>query len=313
MELYQQTKKLMGTDVVLTLVTAKTTTQTQAVFADIWRVIVLFDKRFSRFRQDSELTALNTNAGEWVDISEAFYELLKVSRKMSVDTGGIFNPFILPALSDAGYKSSWAPTPETANPPDFSDRRVVSPEKLKIEKYRAKIPAGTAIDLGGIGKGFLLDKLGDIAEANEINNYWFSLGGDILARGYNSFEASWQINIAKAAEPKISIASVEATANNRIAITTSGVTKRRGRHNGKGWHHIIDPSSGKPAKTDILTASLTMPSAIEADVFASCLVGLGSSKAKTFIKSHQIKDSLLQVAGQNGPTFKLTGDRFVMA
>jgi thiamine biosynthesis lipoprotein len=79
-----------------------------------------------------------------------------------------------------------------------------------------------------------------------------------------------------------------------MAVATSGITKRMGKTENGSWHHIIDPRNGKPAKTDILTISLIADNAVKADVYAKCLVILGSDSVEALIKKLGINNVLMQ-------------------
>ncbi|MEI7682797.1 MAG: FAD:protein FMN transferase [Candidatus Saccharibacteria bacterium] len=293
-QVYQQSKTALGSKVHLTLSSDEKSLAIERVFSELWQEIDEFNRRFSRFRLDSEITQLNQKAGKTIIISPAFHDLLVISQKMSVATDGMFNPFILPALQRVGYIKSWIPTAATADPPDYSDRQVVDALNLKLTATTARIPANSAIDLGGCGKGYLLDQLGDYLSRSKINDYWLSLGGDILARGSQPDGHPWTVSIANALHPSQTLARVIIPTDKPLAIATSGITKRQGRYNGSAWHHIISSESGEPARTDILTATVCMSTGLLADVYASCLVALGSGHYQGFADQHIISDVLVQ-------------------
>lgn len=285
--IFQQSKTALGSAVLLTIVANE---PPAAIFSGLWQMIYEFDSAYSRFRLDSQVTYLNNAAGQPIDVSEDFERLLAATQAMAMQTDGLFNPFILPALETAGYKQSWAPNPATINPPDYSEREVVGPDNIKLNDHQVLIPNNTAVDLGGIGKGYLLERLAEYLRAVRIKDYWLSLGGDILAQGSDHNDEPWAITIARATDPGQVLATVTILKGEAWAVATSGVTKRQG----KGWHHIIDPGTGLPAKTDILTATVCLPSAVEADVYASCLVGLGTIGYRDFMKKHDIEDVMIQ-------------------
>ncbi len=284
----------LGSEAILTVSSGLEQAQNQLIFADLWKAIYDFDKKYSRFRWDSDITNLNQHSGQPVPIDTNFKKLLLASQKMAYDTDAIFNPFILPALTGAGYLASWAPNHATSNPPNYSDRAVVNPSQLILKNKTAQIPENSAIDIGGIGKGYLLDVLSENVERRGITNYWFSLGGDIIARGGDPSGQPWKIKVADAKQPNHTKAYVLASSDRAVAIATSGITKRRGQYNTKNWHHIIDSNTGEPAKTDILTCTVVMNSAVLADVYASCIVALGSKKYDNFAKQHRIKNIFIQ-------------------
>ena len=288
-QVVQQTKTALGSEVLLTVVSDKPTEQ---LFQELWHAIDAFEDRFSRFKTDSELTRFNVSAGQVTAVSAEFQGILQAAKRMANDTQGLYNPFVLPALQRAGYRQSWLRGITEA--PDFSSRRVAEPSEMHITKTTAKIPKDAAIDLGGCGKGYLLDQLAIQLAAAGVNDYWLSLGGDILVKGCDEVGQPWQVDIADALEPERILATVQAPSTGVLAIATSGVTKRQGIYNGKPWHHIINATDAEPAQTDILTATVCAPSGLAADVYASCLVTLGTSKYQAFAVEHQLTDICIQ-------------------
>lgn len=288
----QQAKHALGSDAVLTVVAASPG-QAKTLLRVLWQHIDEFEARFSRFRIDSELSRFNTQAGSEVAVSSEFYNLLVTTRQMNLDTDGAYNPFILPALQQAGYIGSWPETKKADARLDFSSRHIHPISSLVVTKGRATIPADAALDFGGIGKGYLLDKLADIAHAKHVKGYWFSLGGDIICQGYNEAGEPWRIGIQAAEDPLTAVAYATNGDGGRMAVATSGVTKRRVSKGSGSWHHLIDPRTGLPTDSDILTATVVGPKAVRADVYASCAVLLGSSSAQKFL-SQKLVSGLLQ-------------------
>ena len=290
---FQQTKRALGCQAVLTLV-GENQQELEKIMAELWHKIDEFDLRFSRFITFSELSNFNLNAGKLTKVSTDFIELLAASKKYGLKTKGKYNPFILPALQRVGYKGSWPNTKNVKSELNFSHRKIVAPSEIHIENEQAKIPENTAIDFGGIGKGYLLDMLADFIES-QITGYWLSLGGDIIAGGKDQNNQNWFIGI-EAAEANKSISNYEVK-QDRIAIATSGTTKRNGVFHIKVWHHLIDPISGEPSKTDIATASVISKSAVEADILASVLVLAGSKnaaqEAEQFFDDNNVKYKII--------------------
>jgi FAD:protein FMN transferase len=138
--------------------------------------------------------------------------------------------------------------------------------------------------------------------AASVAGYWLSLGGDILCSGTDLGGRPWRIGVQDAFDPAKTAASFAARPGELLAVATSGVTKRKGVTRGKAWHHLIDPRSGEPAATDLLTATVTMPTATEADVYAKCLVLVGSAKAQDFAKRAGVQQAVLQIEKRAGVT-----------
>lgn len=306
--IHQQSGKELGTDITLTIVT-DTQPKADAIFVKLWSQIRQFDMVCSRFRVDSELTRVNNHAGKPTPISFELEDHLTAAYDCAKATDGLFNPFILPALQRAGYLASWQPTSATRTPPDYREREVVPFDMLHIKNGSVQIPLNTAIDLGGSGKGYLLDQLSNYLDGRHIDSYWISLGGDIIARGNQPDRTPWQLAIANATNEESSVATVMVMPNEKIAIATSGVTKRAGKTKNGTWHHIIDPATGLSAQTDIMTASVCASRGIDADIYASCLVALGTKDYQNFANTHKITDMLVQTSSDtvlSGSRIQLT-------
>ena len=295
MNRYQQSALALGSDVLLTIV-IKNETEAERLFKALWAQVHGFEHRFSRFLADSELSRFNAQAGEEVVVAKEFRELLEVSKEYSKQTDGLYNPFTLPALQQAGYIGSW-PTPARHDTNlNYASRKVVNADRLLLDGSIATIPENSALDFGGIGKGYLLDQLAHYLDKQGINDYWLSLGGDIICRGFDLEDKPWKIGIADCENQERTLDFIVNETGDHLAVATSGITKRKGA----GWHHIIDPRTGKPADTDIMAITITGDNATAADVYATCLVILGSDAAETFIEDHKIPAALLQVHRANG-------------
>lgn len=282
----QESKRALGCQTTLTLV-GKNKHQLEQYMHDLWSQIEDFDLRFSRFITFSELSNFNLNAGKKTTISPEFHKLLVVTKDYAINSKGLYNPFILPALQRAGYKGSWPNPDNVIAGLDFSKRRVAKPEEITIDQDSAHIPENTALDFGGIGKGYLLQQLADFIEP-KVDGYWLSLGGDIVAAGKDHLGKNWVIGI-EVAEGNSAIEEYMANVK-RVAVATSGTTKRKGVHHHKVWHHLIDPVTGEPAMTDIATATVIGSDPVEADILASCLVLAGSKQVKQVMTRFDAQD-----------------------
>jgi thiamine biosynthesis lipoprotein len=278
----------------------------ERLLTEIWRQIEEFEQQCSRFRADSELSELNRHAGEQTPVSAELREILLAARLWATESGGLFNPLMLPALQRAGYLGDW--NNPTEGQVDVTDRQIAPAEQIEIGSDWARLPAGSAADLGGIGKGYLLDKLGNYLDSRGVANYWLSLGGDVLVAGRDIGAPGWTVEVAAAdgGQPEL----IE-NRGRRLAIATSGITKRRGEDNGRSWHHLIDPRTGAPAATDVLTATVTAASATAAEILAKCLVIGGSAAAPGFWRQHssraEAESVILQLKpGSARPRLKLT-------
>lgn len=304
---YFQTKLALGGDITIEIVSQDDAAAVDTLFADLWRVVFSFERSFSRFIPKSELTQLNRLAGLRFEITTEFENLLRTAKGLSQQTGGLYNPFILPALQQAGYRRSAVPGYENDAVDDYSRRRMATIDELKIGKNWAEIPTNTALDIGGCGKGYLADKLSEMLISLGENNFRLSLGGDIATCGADENGNNWLINIQDANNLSGSLEQMIKCPVERFAIATSGTFRRKTQAAGWDWHHIIDPISLRPANTDIRLATVCSGSAVEADVLASCAVIVGSVKALAFLREHNASSALLQAQNNDGVFVKRFG------
>ena len=301
MKLKRQKQIALGSEAVITLVTDLPEAQISALYAELWLRIVAFEKSFSRFLPTSELSMFNRLAGAKQPVSQEFHDILQAARKLSLETDGLYNPFVLPALQRAGYTRSFVKGAEHDVHDDHSRKGVATINKLELGNDWARIPYGTALDLGGCGKGYLADQLAEYIEP-EVAGYSISLGGDLVCGGLDDKGANFSVTIQAANRNDDAIIGEIIMPPTRYAVASSGTTIRKGVNNGKPWHHIIDPTTMKPAQTNVQLATICQQSCLYADVLASCCVILGTVKSQAFLKQHHVTDALFQMADKSGQT-----------
>jgi thiamine biosynthesis lipoprotein len=227
--------------------------------------VYAFESRLTRFRADSELSRFNAAAGARVAVSPLLAELLRTTLDAYALTDGLVNAAVLPALVAAGYDRSieklrrgesgaaqphpYAPVPA---PP--------LPEVLQVGDGWAQLAPGCAVDLGGVGKGWLADRL-----AERLGNAAVNLGGDVAVHGEGLDGGGWTVGLCDG----------WAVALRRGGVATSGTTARRWA----GGHHLIDPRTGSPAATDVTEASVVAADTATAEALSKAAVLLGSADA----------------------------------
>lgn len=230
-----------------------------------------YEDILSRFRSDSELSQLNRRAGEWVKVSPILLENLLAARQASRLTEGLYNPLILEALIVAGYDRPFAQM--QTQPPTQQELQTVSvPAWYQLEmdlmKQMVRLPAHSQVDLGGIAKGWAAEVI-----ANQLSRWGACLvdvGGDLVARG-----RAWDVTVAEAGDAEDAPALVNLKITHASVVTT-GIDYRHWIINGQTQHHIIDPRTGHPADTDVLTVTIIHPHAPTAEAFAKAVFLLGS-------------------------------------
>lgn len=248
-----------------------------------------FEKRFSRFDRESELSRFNGRKTELFEASVEFISLLKLSLKMMQKTGGLFEPCILDDLERAGYDQSFELIEGNrfrTRKKEFADVKKYSLQQAEINEDSGKVfaPLGLKIDFGGIGKGFALEQAAGIF-LNYSRNFWVSFGGDMVFKGKDEQGKNWVVGIEDALNPNRNVISLSVTADS-LAVATSGSGRRFGYVNGRLWNHIVDPRTGESSRGDVLSVTVIGRSPVEADVFAKAVFLLGQREGPDFCEKN---------------------------
>lgn len=224
-------------------------------------------RHLTRFDPGSELSRFNARAGEWVEASPELEALLRAALQAFEESSGLVNAAILPALIAAGYDRTIEDLARSARPDvpgrtPASRRRIEPlPHLLQLNGSRARLKPGAAIDLGGLAKGWIADRAVERLGPNSLAN----CAGDLRAFGGGPTGEGWPV----------------AFGGKTLLLThhgaaTSGTTRRRW---GDGLHHIIDPRTGAPARSDLSEVSVLAPTALDAEILAKTALILGSARA----------------------------------
>ena len=218
--------------------------------------------RLTRFEPTSELSHFNASAGTWSTVSAELEALLRESLRAFEVSEGLVNVAVLPALLAAGYTRDFAagPTASTAAP-----RIPTLPDVLELRDGAARLAAGSAVDLGGIAKGWMADRVAERLGGSALVN----LCGDLFARGGGATGEGWPVGFGD-----------RTLLLKDLGAATSGTTKRAWA----GGHHLIDPRTGLPARSDLTEVSVLASSATDAEIYAKVALLLGSRDAPKWLE-----------------------------
>ena len=250
-----------------------------------------WESSLSRFRDDSELSALNAADGKPFRVSETMWQVLQVAMRAAGRSDGLVVPTQLDALQAVGYDRSFESIDAAAvsvNAPTLvsaADWRVI---RLDAKTQTVRLPRGMHLDLGGVAKGWAADQA--VRRLSEIAPALVDAGGDIAISAEQTNGEPWPIAVADPINPD---ADLEMLMVGHGGIATSGRDYRRWRRNGKWQHHIIDPRTGAPAETDVLSATVIAPTAVSAEVAAKVALIFGSQKGLQWIEARSELAGLL--------------------
>jgi len=201
--------------------------------------------RLTRFEPDSELSRFNASAGAWIPVSEELEDLLREALRSWELSGGLVNVAVLSAMHGIGYR-----------------------RPLEVTPGRARLRPEAGLDLGGLAKGWMADRLARRLGDNALAN----LGGDLAAQGAGPAGDGWPVEFGG-----------HTLLLRDQGAATSSTRKRAWELGGERVHHLIDPRSGAPACGDLGEVSVVAPTALEAEVLAKTALLLGSGEAPAYL------------------------------
>jgi len=293
----------------------RTLTQAEALFAAA-------EQRLTRFSPTSELSQLNAHPNEWYAVSNVLWVVVNRALELAKQTAGRFDPTLLTALMAAGYdrsfdlltseaKASFHLNGNGATPPAINGM-VGRWQAVELDSARHAIclPTGVQLDLGGIGKGYTAQ------QAVHFLSQWgpclVDAGGDLVAGDAPATLPGWPVAIAAPSGENVdSTRDLAQLWLKNGALATSGTDYRHWQQHGRAMHHLIDPATGQPAVSDLVTVSVLAGDATVAEAWAKALFMAGHAAAAQEMVQRGIAAALVD-HGQ-GLTVSATLEPFIEA
>jgi thiamine biosynthesis lipoprotein len=227
------------------------------------------EARFSRFRADSELSNVNARTGTATTLSAPFASLLAFALEAARRTHGRFDPTVHDALVAAGYDRDFDEVLAGARGRLFPATPCGRWDEIRLDGRRVHLPRGVHLDLGGVAKGWTVDRAAE--DALDAGLAWIlvNAGGDLRVGG----DAPGIDVRIEDPDDRTDLARLTIAAG---GLATSCVTRRAWA---PGEHHVIDPRTGAPADTSLRQATVWAPTAAEAEVLATWALLTGRAAA----------------------------------
>ena len=237
------------------------------------RWLYAFEARFSRFVALSELSRLNASAGRPFVASPMLFELVRLALALAERSGGLFDPTVLAHLVASGYDRSFDLIPPVRRAtPGVPQRHVFWRDVSLDAKTRGiTMPEGCGVDLGGIGKGWAVDRMASMLGTPCLVNG----GGDVYAAGAPPDDTAWRVGIADPFDAERDLLVLRVVDR---GVATSSSLKRRWRSGDAMLHHLIDPRTGRPSDSDAVQVTVVAITTTEADYLAKVTLIRGATK-----------------------------------
>ncbi len=252
-----------------------------ACFAEINTI----EQLISRNIATSEVSQVNAAAGKQpVVVSKRVFDLVKTAVSYAELTGGAFNPAIGPLVSLWGIATDhpYLPTQEEIEAVlPLIDYHDIILDAATSTVFLAR--TGMSLDLGGIGKGYSADAVKQILESRKVKSALVNLGGNILVVGNKADGQPWRIGLQDPTSKRGEYFMTVSVTNQ--SVVTSGPYERFFEQDGVVYHHILDPKTGYPADTDIVSSTMISDSSTMADAFSTATFVLGLEKSMELLHS----------------------------
>ena len=252
------------------------------------------EQLLSTYLPDSEISKLNQSASKFpVQVSSEVIELLQRSKKLNERTKGAFDISVGPLVhlwrSAEGGK------------PDFKAvqqcLKITGMDQVEIDEVKKEVSFkadGIRLDLGGIGKGYAMDRAADLLRANGIHNAMLSFGGHILALNPPPGQKGWKIHVRS---PKKEHSTVGYFEIDNASVATTADDQRGYWIKGKRYSHILNPKTGNPV-TGSSSVTIITPRAEHGDALSTALFAMGPDQSVRFGLDNSLQALIIDDEGK---------------
>jgi thiamine biosynthesis lipoprotein len=234
-----------------------------------------WEQTLSRFLPDSELTQLNFHPEKPVSVSKTLWEVFCAALDMEKESGGLVSSALLNTMVAIGYDRTFEELGSNSRTawlePDLSNRPATDEITTDPSTRTIFLPYGLQLDFGGIAKGWAANKA--VERLSAAGSALVNAGGDIAIKNAVVKDKKWTVGIVDPFNRENFLNTLSIGSG---GVATSGRDRRHWLQSELERHHIIDPRTFQPAQSDVLTATVTAPTAIEAEMAAKTTLILGS-------------------------------------
>jgi len=236
-----------------------------------------------------------------VKLDQTFIENFNLSKEIYQKTDGVFNPALAPLISywGFGYENLTKQNVDTNLVKQL--KTLCNFDDFELQNNRiSKKNDQQQLDFSAVAKGYGVDKVAELLLSNGINNLMVEIGGEVRAIGKNDKQQLWSIAIDRP-EKNINNRSFNAILKlDGESVATSGNYRNYRKIGGEEYGHIINPFTGFPQQTDIISSTIIAKTCAEADAYATAYMVLGFDKAKALLQENEDLKAYFIYKNENG-------------
>ncbi len=257
-------------------------------------ILIKLNKELSTYDPESLISAFNASTNgitldnEQLDL-QSFRVNLNLSKKINQLSNGAFDPSLMPVINywGFGYTGREAISQiDSVKIKSLLSQTGLQQVELDLDAKRiTKAKKGLELDFSAIAKGHGVDLVTSYLDGKQVANYLVDIGGESRAKGVNSRGKGWILGINTPLQSASFAESSEYVQLKDVSMATSGNYRNYlETASGQTYGHTIDPSTGFPAKTDMLSASVIAEECITADAWATTFMAMGVKKSKQLVE-----------------------------
>jgi thiamine biosynthesis lipoprotein len=245
--------------------------------AEVEYVVGEIDRACSRFRDDSDLARVNAHPDRDVMVSSWLLDALDVATHGARATHGLVDPTVGAAVREIGYDTDFAELDRDGPALSGSLRRVPGWQQIHVDRARGtvRVPTGVEIDVGATAKAWCADRAAHAVTRRTGGGVIVGLGGDLACAGAAP-EGGWRVRVADDHRAPIDAPGGQTVKISSGGLATSGTSVRRWSRGGQPMHHVVDPSTSRPAAEYWRTASVMAASCADANIASTASIVLGA-------------------------------------
>ena len=264
-----------------TVITLTAYTADGQVLKDALEECGRYEKTLSRTIEGSDVWKINHAEGQPVEVSDDTVAILQCAKKISGMTGGAFDVTIAPVSTIWDFTSGKAELPDAEAIAHAVT--LVDYTKITLDGNTVTLPAGMMIDLGGIAKGYIADRIKAYLEGRGVKHAILSFGGNIVAIGSKPDGNDWKVGIQDIDGKTGDYMLV--SRNSDGSSVTSGIYERGFDLDGVRYHHLLSTETGWPVQNELASVTIFSKSSMEGDALSTAAFVLGTEEGLKLINS----------------------------
>ncbi len=254
------------------------TADTEGVLDRCFEEIKRLEGLFSATIPNSDVARINASGGAPVDVALETAELLRESLRISELSDGAFDITLRPVIELWDFSGNSGVVDPVLLPHAL---RTVDYQGVLVEGQTVTLLNGGAVDLGGVAKGYIADRVNAVLAEHGVTEAMIDLGGNIVVRGGKNGK-DWRVGIKDPAETSQLCAVVT---GRDVSVVTSGIYERGFTADGVRYHHILSPHTGMPVQNGLASVTVVCQNSATADALSTACFVLGEQQGLALVES----------------------------